>query len=419
MTTEAANLPLYLGRQPILDARQRLVGFELLFRSGNVDAAHFTDGTYATASVVACAFAELGIGDALGYRRGFINVDTRFLLDDAVELLPPRQVALEILEQVPPTPEVVARCRALQSAGFMLALDDLSGLDDPRLPLLPLVEVVKLDLSAVPAAGLESLVAALRGACAAKLLAEKVDAAAQLAQCRALGFDYYQGYFFARPDVLQGRRLDNSRLALLKLLAQVIDDADTAVLEAGFKQAPGLTINLLRLVNSVATGLTVRIASLRHAITVLGRHQLQRWLQLLLYTDPGGKESLADNPLLQLAATRGRLMELLAAEIAARDDKLADHAFMCGVMSLTPALFGRPIAEVLAQVSLATPICDALLARRGRLGDLLTLTEAMEADDAAALHAALLAVPTLRTEALSAALAAALRWANAIGEAAD
>ena len=408
--------PIYLGRQPILDAQLHLAGYELLFRSGTTNAAQFADGTQATASVVAHAFTELGIGDALGFRRGFINVDSVFLLDDAIELLPPEQVVLEILETVSATPQIVERCEALRAAGFLFALDDLTSLADPRLPLLPLVHIVKLDLPQLGEAAVTELVHALRARCSAKLLAEKVDNAEQLEFCKTLGFDYYQGYFFAKPSILQGRRIDNSRLSLLKILAQLLEDADTSMLEKGFKESPGLTVNLLRLVNSVATGLRVKITSLRHAITILGRRQLQRWLQLLLYTDPSGKDSLAENPLLQLAATRGRLMELLAVEVAPRDDKLADFAFMCGVMSLTPALFERPLEEVLAQVNLAAPICDALTERKGRLGELLALVESTETEEPEVVTARLRVFPMLQTEAFTVALAAALAWANQIGK---
>jgi EAL and modified HD-GYP domain-containing signal transduction protein len=407
---------IYLGRQPILDAELHLAGYELLFRSSTANSAQFADGTLATAEVVAHAFTELGIGDALGARRAFINVDSLFLLDDAIELLPPTQVVLEVLESVTATPQIVARCEALRAAGFSFALDDLTSIEDPRLPLLPLTEIVKLDLPQLGEAAIRELVQALRARSSARLLAEKVDNAEQLEFCKSLSFDYYQGYFFAKPSVIQGRRLDNSRLSLLKILAQLLEDADTAILEKGFKESPGLTVNLLRLVNSVATGLQVRITSLRHAITILGRRQLQRWLQLLLYTDPSGKDSLAENPLLQLAATRGRLMELLAAEIAPRDERLADFSFVCGVMSLTPALFQRPLEEVLAQVSLAAPICDALTERKGRLGELLALVESTETEDPEDVAARLRLFPMLRTEVFTVALAAALAWANAIGK---
>ena len=416
---KSLSSPIFLGRQPSLDRRQELVAFELLFRNSQRNAAHVVDDTLATATVVANAFSELGLGNALGCLRAYINVDANFLLDDALELLPPEQITLEILESVVATPAVVERARTLRAMGFEIAIDDLAAADDPRLPLLETTDVVKIDLAAVAAAELPGLVRRLRDADGTQqLLAEKIDSAPQLATCQQLGFDLYQGFYFARPAVITGRRLDNAKIVLLKLLAQIQEDVDTAILERSFKQAPGLAINLLRLVNSVATGLPVRIASLRHAITVLGRRQLQRWLQLLLYTDPSGKANFGD-PLLQLAATRGRLMELIAAHQAKGDERLSDQAFMVGVLSLTPVLFNVPMSQVLAQVALAAPISDALLARKGRLGQFLNVVEAMEHDDPAALAAPLRELPTLRPEILSAALAIAIGWSRQIGESRD
>lgn len=415
----ALSSPIFLGRQPILDRQQGLVAFELLFRNSSRNAAQVVDDTQATATVVANAFSELGLGNALGCLRAFVNVDAAFLLDDAIELLPPGQVTLEILEHVVATPDIVARVRALNDLGFEFAIDDLAVADDPRLPLLDAVDVIKIDLAQVPAPQVPGLVDHLRRIDGRlQLLAEKIDSPAQLAQCQQLGFDLYQGYHFARPAIITGRRLDNARIVLLKLLSQIQQDVDTAILERSFKQAPGLAINLLRLVNSVATGLPVRIASLRHAITVLGRRQLQRWLQLLLYTDPSGRTNLAD-PLLQLAATRGRLMELISAHQARDDERLSDQAFMVGVLSLTPVLFNVPMAQILNQVALAAPICDALLSRKGRLGQFLAVVEAMEQDDPAALADPLRELPTLRPEVLSAALAIAIGWSRQIGDSRD
>lgn len=413
---KSLSSPIFLGRQPILDRRQDLVAYELLFRNSPRNAAQVVDHTLATATVVANAFSELGLGNALGCLRAYINVDASFLLDDALELLPPDQITLEILETVIATPAVVERARALRAMGFEIAIDDLAAADDSRMPLLETTDVVKIDLAAVPEAELPGLVRRLRETDGTQqLLAEKIDSAAQLTCCQQLGFELYQGFYFARPAVITGRRLDSAKIVLLKLLAQVQEDVDTAVLESSFKQAPGLTINLLRLVNSVATGLQVRISSLRHAITVLGRRQLQRWLQLLLYTDPSGKANFGD-PLLQLAATRGRLMELIAAHQAKGDDRLSEQAFMVGVLSLTPVLFNVSMAQVLSQVALATPISDALLNRKGRLGQYLAVVEAMERDDPEELAAPLRELPTLRPEVLSAALAIAIGWSRQIGE---
>jgi len=408
--------PIYLGRQPILDARQALYGYELLFRSGPApNRAIVSNPMAATATVITHAFTELGLADALGAQRAFINVDGDFLLSEAVELLPKDKVVLEILETVEITPQILERSRELRAKGFMLALDDIVAVTPAMLPLLELMDIAKVCISAVPPEALAPLVQALSRT-PARLLAEQVESREQMEHCHQLGFHYFQGYYFARPMVIAGRKLGQSRVSLLKLLSQVLDDSDTPLLEETFKQAPGLSINLLRMANSAAVGARTRITSLRHAITLLGRRQLQRWLQLLLYTDPSGSSG-GFSPLLQLAATRARLLELLAESHMEGDREFADRAFLTGILSLTPALFGPSMEEILGQISnLASDVKQALLRHQGSLGLLLRLVEALESEDMSHVPALVAQLPGLTAERVNLSLSLALAWTRAIGE---
>ena len=409
--SDAAADQLFLGRQPILDREQRLHAYELLFRSGSRNFAEVTDGVQATATVIANAFSELGIEAALGSHRGFINVDEAFLFSDMLELLPRHAVVLEILETVPPTPAVIERCAALKAAGFTLALDDVIQLEPEFADLLALVEIVKVDIQPLSRVQLMQLVMKLKPL-GKQLLAEKVDSREQMEQCLKLGFSLFQGYYFAKPTIIAGKKLDHSQLSLMKLMGLLLSDADTAELEAALKPEPGLSINLLRMTNSVGAGCTEKITSLGHAITVLGRRQLQRWLQLLVFAS--GSQGNTDNPLLMMAATRGRLMELLAGEVRPGDSILSDQAFMAGIMSLMPALVGLPIAEVIAPLSLTANVRDALCDGGGLLGALLHIAECSENGDIAALSKALAELPALSPKAINRAQTQALQWANDI-----
>lgn len=402
---------LFLGRQPILDRDQRLVAYELLFRNGSHNAADVTDGVAATATVIANAFSELGIVDALGSCRGFINVDLEFLFNDVIELLPPQSVVLEILETVPPTEGVVERCRLLKNAGFTLALDDIVQLGPEYAALLELVDIVKVDLPTLSRVELMQLAMKLKPT-GKQMLAEKVDSREQMEQCLKLGFHLFQGYYFAKPTILAGKKLEHSQLAVMKLFSLLISDADTTELENALKPEPGLTVNLLRMTNSVGAGSQEKITSLRHAITVLGRRQLQRWLQLLVFAS--GKQTGSANPLLMMAATRGRLMELLATELRANDKLFADQAFMVGIMSLMPVLVGQPIHEIVAPLGLAGDVRDALCDGSGPLGALLRITVGSENGDMAELAAALAELPGLGPKAINRAQTQALQWANEI-----
>lgn len=401
---------LYLGRQPILDRQQKLVAYELLFRTGRVASANVTDGVIATATVITNAFSELSVGDALGEHRGFINVDEDFLFSDLLELLPRESVVLEILETVPPTERVIRRCAELKAKGFILALDDVIQLTPEYRPLFDLAEIVKVDLPTLSNPALAALARTLRPL-GKKLLAEKVDSREQMEYCLELGFDLFQGYYFAKPTVIAGKRLDHSQVALMKLMGLLLGDAETSELEAVFKTEPGLTMNLLRLTNSVGAGMVIRITSLRHAITVVGRRHLQRWLQLLLYASKG--HGIA-NPLLQLAATRGRIMELLAGHGQHGNGDYVDQAFMVGIMSLMPALIGLPIAEVIGPLAIAPEVRAALCEGSGSLGALLRLTELSEQGDPAEIAAQLESLPELDAEALNRCVTQALAWAGDI-----
>lgn len=404
----------FLGRQPILDGSERLLAYELLFRNSRQNAASVSCQKHATASVITNAFSELAVGDALGPYRGFINVDRDFLFSDLIELLPSQVVTLEILETVTPDAAVAARIRELKSAGFQIALDDVTALGDGRYDeLLTLVDVVKVDLQPISPEEVSRIVARVKG-CQALLLAEKVETKAQMEFCRTLGFDLFQGYYFAQPTVIAGKKLDHSQLALMRLTQLLIADADTCELEQIFKEQPGLTMNLLRLTNSVACGTRTRVTSLRHAITLLGRRQLQRWLQLLLFANP---TSNGVTPLLQLAASRGRLMEVLARSLRGVSPDLPDQAFMTGIVSLMPALLGQPIADILSQLPLSPEIAGALTddAQGGPLAALLRLAEASERGEAESISVILPVLDGIDPGTLNLAVARALAWANEIG----
>jgi EAL and modified HD-GYP domain-containing signal transduction protein len=411
--SEVAAEQLFLGRQPILDRDQQLFAYELLFRNGSQNYAEVTDGVQATATVIVNAFAELGIEAALGKYRGFINVDEDFLFSDLLELLPKHAVVLEILETVPPTPAVIERCKALKASGFTLALDDVIQLEPAFAELLSLVEIIKVDIQPLSREQLIQLVQGLKPL-GKQLLAEKVDSREQMEHCLKLGFSLFQGYYFAKPTIIAGKKLDHSQLSLLKLMGLVVKDADTAELETALKPEPGLTVSLLRMTNSVGSGVRQKITSLGHAITVLGRRQLQRWLQLLAFASQN--QAGASNPLLLIAATRGRLMELLAAELRPGDSGFSDQAFMSGIMSLMPAVVGQPINEIVAPLGLASNVVDALCEGTGQLGAMLSLAESSEGGDLQQLTSALTALPGISPKALNRAQTQALIWANSINQ---
>lgn len=400
----------FLARQPILSNKQSLVAYELLFRRASSGPANVFDDLSATASVIAHA-SELGIANVIGSALGFFNVDAAVLMCDFVNFLPCDKVVLEILETVEVTPELIARVAELAEQGFTFALDDVISHSEELQRLMPLVKIIKIDITGMSHDDIAQLAKHFKNE-KKLLLAEKVETIEQFQYCMELGFDYFQGYYFARPVILSGKKLAPSQLAIIELMALISADADTADIEHSIKKDASLVLTLLRLVNTPGVGMMQRIDSLGQALAVLGRRQLQRWLQIILYAEHS-KGSHFNSPLLQLATTRGKLLELITEQLHPGNRAMADTAFTVGIMSLMDTLFGQSMQAILDQVSVVDEVSGALLHREGFYGDVLKLAEYIERIE----QAGALLVPTLQKlslpiEDLYALQLNAFEWSN-------
>ncbi len=401
---------VFLGRQPILNGEGGLFAYELLFRTGFVNKSNVTNDLHATASVISHTFGQMGAANVLGHHKGFINISADLLHNDIVEFLPRDQIVLELLETVSASPDVIERCRQLKSNGFSLALDDFvyhESFDE----LLDLVDYVKIDLLAHAHAEIPSIVDQLKR-WPVTLLAEKVDNRDQAEYCKSLGFELFQGYYYARPDVLSTRRADPTARLLVSLLKHILGDSESSEIFDTIKQDAALTYNLLRLVNSAAVGLRKPVDSISSAVLVLGRRQLQRWVQLLLYSKQPGLEY--PTPLTELAAMRGKTMELLARHIDPGND-YADKAFMTGTLSLLDAVLSQPMRDIVGEINLSSDVAEALLHRRGKLGMLLNLVTCIESNDQLAAERTIAALPPLTLSDVTEAELEAIRWVVALG----
>ena len=366
----------FLGRQPILDRNQEIIGYELLFRAAERNVAEFESYSQASASVITSALASFGIDEVLGGKFGFINVHLGLLLSEMLEVLPIEQTVLELLEFIELDDQVLERCRELKEIGFKLALDD-HEYSTKYNEIYDVVDIVKIDILQTGMEALPEIVQGLRRT-PVKILAEKVETVEQFDICYRMGFDLFQGYFFERPVVLNKRRIDVSGMAMLKLLQQLTMDASLNEIEQTFKENPSLSYNLLRLVNSVAMGMREKIKTLRHAILMLGTEHLRRWTQLSLFA--GNDSRGLNNPLLEMAAVRGRLMEILVKQRngSVVNDEQSEAAFMTGILSLLEVLFETPMSEIISKLNLTDDVSNALLYRNGPLGSMLTLAEKLE-----------------------------------------
>ncbi|MEI6702798.1 MAG: EAL domain-containing protein [Deltaproteobacteria bacterium] len=366
-----------LGRQPILNRNEELVAYELLFRSTGSQAADVTNATQATANVIINTLTAFGIDDILGKHKGFINLELELLMDDSLNLLPKGQVVIELLETLEVTPELLDRCRFLKENGFTLALDD-HEYSPIYHELYSIAEIIKVDLMMSPLASLPEMVKHFERYPLLQLLAEKVETQEEFKFCLDLGFDLFQGYYFAKPSVMEKKNMDDSGSTLLKLMRLLSEDAEQAEVEKTFRGDPGLTYKLLLLVNSVGVGTRNKINTVRHAISILGRQQIKRWVQLALFA--GSDQRGMENPLVDMAAVRAGFMENMAVchpSLKGYHDS-AEKAFMTGILSVLEKVYDISMDEVVRKLNLSDDVKDALLSREGALGTLLHVAELME-----------------------------------------
>lgn len=369
-------MEVYLGRLPILDSKQNLVAFELLFRSNQNNGVEVTDDSAASANVIIDTYGQLGIENVIGKRRGFIKVDAKLLMNDVICMLPKKHVVLEILRSVEINDEIIQRCLFLKQKGYQLALSNVVQLDQRFERIMPLINIVKINITALNQNNLHNLINKLKR-WPVLLLAEKVESKEIARNCIALNFQMLQGFYFAKPEIISGKRIDPSKLSLLKLLLLVVRDGEVTEIENELKFQPGLSYNLLRMVNSAASGLPSTINSIKRAIMIIGRKQLQRWIQILLYAAKQ-RDGGASDALMQTATVRGRLLESIAIADRPHDKNHQDRAFMVGVLSLLDTLLGMEMSELVSTLSIQKDMGEALLTRRGYLGHQLELIEAHE-----------------------------------------
>lgn len=406
MTTTTA----FIGRQPVLNRNQQLIGYELLFRPhAQAESAGNAAPLQADTQVLVNTLNHMGTSWLVGNKLAFINVGEEMLTSDFLELLPPRRIILEIAPDIPLSAELQSRVRHLRSLGFSIALDNFS-FDAPSSVFLDQASYVKLDAQAPDLAQFQLGAARLRSFPVHRI-AERVENYEQYRLCHDLGFDGYQGFYFARPETLSAKVIHSTfsnTLALLNLLRQ---DADIVELETVLKRDVALSYKLLRYVNSAAAGLNTTITSFAHAVTVLGYKKLYRWLTLLLVTADEG-ESVP--PALQKTViTRGRLMELIGQHKGLSHEQ-CDNLFIVGMFSLLDVLFDMPMTDVLEQLHLPEHISAALQGKSSEFTLYLLLARACEDPSMRGVNE-LCARLDLRSTDFNLAHTSALAWIEGLG----
>jgi len=400
----------YLGRQPILDRTSNLAGFELDLRPVDPSKSH---DAKAASLLLHYAFTELGADNVLGRHKGTVNLTPDLLMSDAIDHLPRDRVILNLVSPQGMTPTAVERCQTLKARGFSLALDSKALSTPGGAQLLSLSHLLHVNVSDMDLEQARHIVTTLKPS-GRRLLAAGVETPQRARECLELGFDYLQGHHFSRPEVIAGKKLDHGQMALMKLMGLVMSDADLDQIVDAFKHYPDISLQLLRLANSAAVGARNPSTTIEQAIMVMGRNHLRRWLQVLMFSTGGVPGVEFPSPLLIQAATRGKLMEMLARDLWKADRNQQDRAFMAGMLSLLSAQFGITMEELIAELPLCEETRLALIDRMGKLGALLFLVETVELPGFMDMQMALDGIGVVEPEDLMAHQVTAMTWANSL-----
>ena len=355
----------YVSRQPIYRDHMDVYGYELLFRHNAVDRAVIVDGDKATAQVI-LNLIEFGLDQIVGDNPAFINLTRNFILDGHCRSLPQDHVVLEVLEDVTADPDIVRALKKLSSEGYTIALDDFEY-DESLQPLVELADIVKVDVMATDTETLKKTVPLLRGF-GVELLAEKVETQEDLAICTDLGFDYYQGFFFCKPKLIEGRQVPVNRLAATRLVAKLQDpDIKGDELDDTIRQDVTLSYKLLRFVNSAYCSLPRTVDSMGHAAMMIGTQRIRVWASLLMMA------TMDDKPreLMMTAIIRAKMCEELA---SAKGLRPSEAFFTAGLFSVLDAMLDTTMDNVLKLLPVSDEISQALVAGEGPLGQVLNFT---------------------------------------------
>lgn len=368
---------IFIGRQPIFDRDGKCVSYELLYRSTHESSeAVFSNNANATARVIINLIHNIGLSSIIGNKTGYINIDEQIILSDVFLSLPKSKFVFEILEYTKVTPEVIEKVRHLHELGYKFALDDFSceneNIEYFKL-LFPYVDVIKIDLLASSSLSIESMVAKF-SSYDVKLLAEKVENIEMFEQCINAGFDYFQGYFFEKPTVISGIKIEPSVINAIDIINTLYSTTDMHLISEKFSLYPELTFNLLRYINSAEFSFRHEITSIKQILNLLGPSRLRSWLGLFLYS--GHHEERFQEAIVDAAKFRANMMRELVSALG--KPELSDEAFLAGSLSLIDTYLHISMGDIIQKIHLAPPLIDALVKREGYFGKLLLITEKLE-----------------------------------------
>lgn len=365
---------VFVGRQPIYDRELGVYGYELLFRSGeanNADDVTSADG--ATSQTIVNTFIEIGLEKIVGRRYAFINLTESFFLEEDKLPISPKQVILEVLEDIPVTDKLIEAVKRLHKQGFIIALDDYIY-SPAHKPLIEMAEIIKIDLMAMSRKELIEHVKILKPF-NKKLLAEKIETLDEFDLCMDLGFDYFQGYFLSKPRIIKSTTLPQNKLAIMNILSLLQDsDSDIDDIDEAISSDVAMSYKILKLMNSAFFNFSNKIESVKQALLLIGRKKLNSWASMTAMS------KLDDQPseMIRIAMTRAKMCELLAEQAGL---KPVENFFTTGLFSALDILMQSSLEALLKPLPISDELREAVINKEGIMGEALICTLAYEKSD--------------------------------------
>ncbi len=367
---------VFIGRQPIFDRDLNLFAYELLYRDSKENRAVVTDQSQSTSEVIINLVTNFGFDVVTGGHTAFINLSKDFLTGNKPLPLPSDKVVLEVLEDTIVDQALINGLKKLSSENYAIALDDFVYSEEWE-PVLPLVDYIKVEIPLLTNDEIKQHVAQLKQY-GVKLLAEKVETEAEYDFLHECGFDYFQGYFLAKPNVLSGKTIPPNKLTMILLLSDLNNTAiEIDKLTETISNDVSLCYKILRYINSAHYALPRNVSSIREAITYVGMNELRHWASLMTMSNLSA-QSTQSGEMMQQTIIRANMCEQIAEHLGVSDTQVY---FSVGLLSMLDALLGLPMEEVLLTLPLSTDMKDALANFEGDVGQVLKCAIAYENAD--------------------------------------
>jgi len=359
---------IMVGRQPILDKKENLFAYELLFRSPKSN--EIKDGEKATAEVIMNSLESIGLSNLTQNKPAFINFTAKMIKNKIFDILSSDSIYIEILETVEVDEEIVEICKELKSQGFKIVLDDFE-FKESLIELVKIADIIKIDfLNTTKKVRKETLyLIKSKYNKDVKFLAEKIENYSHLKEAKKFDYDYYQGFYFTKPDIISGRKVEPFKQSYVNILEELNKEyPDFRQIENYIKQDLSMSYSLLRLVNSAAYGYDIN--SIRQGIVLLGVDKLKKWSLLYSFKSLNSKKP---DILLITSLTRAYFAESLKQHLDIDED-----LFILGMFSLINAYLDRDLKDVLPLISMKSKFKDALISKEGKLGEVIKIIEIYE-----------------------------------------